>query len=126
MVQRHFDNKDILVLDQKALKNDVLNVVNGIFDWLGIEDLDFIDARLKNVGGNVRFKILNEFLFGNGFFKNAIKPVVRFFIPSRHLSQFKEMLFMKNVKKDDGREPEKNSVEEDKVREYLELIYSQK
>ncbi|MFZ1799733.1 MAG: sulfotransferase, partial [Chitinophagaceae bacterium] len=82
---RHFDRKNILILDFALMKKKPAEMMQKVFSFLQVDDTFQPDFSTKNITGEVRNKWFQKQLVKNsGFKKWAMKYLVNSWLPAKN------------------------------------------
>jgi len=118
---RHFERKNILILDFALMKKNPAEMMQKIFSFLQVDNTFLPDFSTKNITGEVRNKWFQKQLVKNsGFKKFVIKYLVNSWLPAKNRNLLKRKMFEKNTIITKG-EPVKKHKEilPDQIRDFL-------
>ncbi len=90
---------DVKVVLNEDLAKDPHRVLSEVFDFLGVDNTFKVkDSTTKhNMSGKPRSRWLHEFLFEGHPLRNFLRPVIRFFIPSKQRKSISLKIQQKNL-----------------------------
>ncbi|HHB51977.1 MAG TPA: sulfotransferase [Saprospiraceae bacterium] len=91
-----FDN--VLIILTEELKSNPKEVIQNVFNFLGLEDIDLDLNKIYNPSGIPRLKWLNHFLNQTNQLKSAIAKVISIFISRKKLQEMGRSWRNKNIK----------------------------
>jgi hypothetical protein len=103
----NFDNVKVVFFEEFI--RDQLNVVNDVFNFLGVNPLDKLKVASQNKSGKPKSKLINRFFIKDSFLKSIFKSVigtntrnrVKTFIQSKNLSKIEaDKQTLENLKKE--------------------------